>query len=66
MNGPVRLWVIGLLLTLLGIAIVIGVGALSMSYLRPTIGDAAYAVVFVVALLLSVTIGRVLRWFTGA
>lgn len=55
-------WAGALTLTLAGIAIVIVAAILAMRYLSPLIGGGIYVVLFGVAAVLGLLIGRVVRW----
>ena len=55
-------WAGALTLTLAGIAIVIVAAILAMRYLSPLIGGGIYVVLSVFAAVVSVLIGRVVRW----
>ena len=55
-------WAAALMLTFAGIGIVIVVAILAIRYLSPLIGVGVYVVLFGVAAVLSVVIGRVVRW----
>ena len=50
------------MLTFVGVAIVSVVAMLAIAYLSPLIGVGIYVVLFAVAAVLSVLIGRVVRW----
>ena len=58
----VQLWIVTLMLTGFGIALVIVVHVLTLRYFYATIGDGIYLILLAVAGAISVLIARVVRW----
>ena len=57
-----QIWAVTLMLTLAGMGVVIAVALLVIAYLTPVVGSSAYVAVFGVAAVVSVLIGRAVRW----
>lgn len=65
MKGKVQMWWAGLVLTLAAMAAVIVVAMLVIAYLVPVLGAGAYVVVLAFAAVLSLLVGRVVRWLAS-
>ena len=65
MGRRAQIWVAVLVLTFAAIMIVIALWVFAIGAWRETLGAGAYVIVFVVALVLSIGIGRVVRWLTN-
>lgn len=60
-----KAWAVALLLTLAALGVVIATWAFAVAYLRPIIGFGAYVVVAAVAAVLSIGVGRAIRWLAN-